>query len=353
MDKFKAYVIIIVIMLSGLFTIPHCIDYLSDVSTEQGFVEDLETKEYSDEINNYTITYYLDGGTAINPDKYNLFTETFTLNYPNKLGYEFLGWTGTDLNDKTMNVTICQGSAGNLEFTAHYKSIKLNTPNLAYVNDSILWTPIENAVSYTISVNDNLITVNSPTISCTNLKQYFVQGDNYIKVKAVSPVSETCDSEWSNILTISENQTWYGFVSDDKSTILSWNELIELGYAKVNGSILTSFQMQNTADITYSGDLYISEDITEIGNNCFFIEYSIKNVFLPNTVTTIGTGNFVSCENLVGVYVPASVITIKGACFKNCAENSKVYCEVKSQPENWDLRSSTSTFVYGYEFKKI
>ena len=67
---------------------------------------------------NYTITYNLDGGDAINPVSYNIETETFTLENPTRLGYEFAGWTGTGLNSATTTVTIAQGSTGNRSYTA-------------------------------------------------------------------------------------------------------------------------------------------------------------------------------------------------------------------------------------------
>ena len=70
-------------------------------------------------LNNYTITYNLDGGTANeNPTSYNVNTESFTLKQPTKEGYTFKGWTGTDLEEETLNVSIEKGSIGDREYTA-------------------------------------------------------------------------------------------------------------------------------------------------------------------------------------------------------------------------------------------
>ena len=67
---------------------------------------------------NYTITYNLDGGNAENVTSYNVETESFTLTEPTKEGYTFNGWTGTDLESETKNLTILKGSTGNKEYTA-------------------------------------------------------------------------------------------------------------------------------------------------------------------------------------------------------------------------------------------
>ena len=68
----------------------------------------------------YAITYDLAGGSVnpANKDKYTVETATFTLTNPTKTGYTFTGWTGTDLSDKTMTVTITKGSYGERTYTA-------------------------------------------------------------------------------------------------------------------------------------------------------------------------------------------------------------------------------------------
>ena len=74
-------------------------------------------------INQYTITYDLDGGTAEgNPDTYTIETGAFTLNNPTKSGYTFTGWSGTGLDgENNMTVTIPTGSTGERSYTAHWR----------------------------------------------------------------------------------------------------------------------------------------------------------------------------------------------------------------------------------------
>ena len=74
-------------------------------------------------INQYTITYDLDGGTAEgNPDTYTVETDAFTLKNPTRPGYTFTGWSGTGLTgEDNLTVTIQKGSTGNRSYTAHWR----------------------------------------------------------------------------------------------------------------------------------------------------------------------------------------------------------------------------------------
>ena len=72
-------------------------------------------------INNYSITYNLDGGSMIEePSSYTIETETFTLPTPTKEGYTFTGWTGSNGTTQQLDVTIEKGSTGDKTFTANY-----------------------------------------------------------------------------------------------------------------------------------------------------------------------------------------------------------------------------------------
>ena len=70
----------------------------------------------------YTISYDLDGGQLAqgdtNPVEYTIESDDITLKNPTKDGYEFAGWTGTDLTQATMTVTIAKGNIGNRTYTA-------------------------------------------------------------------------------------------------------------------------------------------------------------------------------------------------------------------------------------------
>ena len=75
------------------------------------------------EINQYTITYDLAGGTVEgNPETYTVEMDTFTLKNPTRPGYTFTGWSGTGLDgENNMTVTIPKGSTGERRYTAHWR----------------------------------------------------------------------------------------------------------------------------------------------------------------------------------------------------------------------------------------
>lgn len=69
----------------------------------------------------YNITYNLDGGTAGNPDTYEVDSPVITLERPKRSGYTFLGWSGTGIDGTQMDPVITTGSTGDKEFTANWK----------------------------------------------------------------------------------------------------------------------------------------------------------------------------------------------------------------------------------------
>ena len=72
----------------------------------------------------FTIAYTLNSGTlaAANPASYNKFTDAIALNNPTRSGYDFLGWTGTDIPAGTASLTVIipKGSEGNKSYTASF-----------------------------------------------------------------------------------------------------------------------------------------------------------------------------------------------------------------------------------------
>ena len=70
----------------------------------------------------YSINYELNGGNGAtsNPDTYNIENPDIVLENPTKEGYDFAGWTGTDLAAADDNVTIASGSTGDRSYEATY-----------------------------------------------------------------------------------------------------------------------------------------------------------------------------------------------------------------------------------------
>ena len=107
----------------------------------------------------YHITYNLNGGIASsNPTEYTVETATFSLNNPEKEAYNFIGWTGTELENPTEVVAITKGSIGDREYSANYSAIEY-TLNYNY-NGGNLPSGETNPDKYTIESAD--ITLNNP-----------------------------------------------------------------------------------------------------------------------------------------------------------------------------------------------
>ena len=87
----------------------------------------------------YKITYNLNGGQLAVENKatYNIETATFTLNNPTKRGYEFKGWSGSNLTgNENQSVSIERETYGELTFTAN-------------------WTAIEYSITYNLNEGTN------------------------------------------------------------------------------------------------------------------------------------------------------------------------------------------------------
>ena len=95
---------------------------VSNLATEQDAVVNL----YAIWGYAYTISYDLAGGNADNPTYYSELSGAITLVNPTRNGYTFTGWTGTDLDEPTMTVTIPTGSTGNRSYTATWSPIAYN-----------------------------------------------------------------------------------------------------------------------------------------------------------------------------------------------------------------------------------
>ncbi len=105
----------------------------------------------------YRIAYNLAGGTnsSANPSTYTVADE-ITLRYPTRTGYNFTGWTGTNLTEPTLNVMIPKGSTGNKSYTAN-------------------WSPVVYFIDYTLGsgaevgiANPTSYTIESPSITLNN-----------------------------------------------------------------------------------------------------------------------------------------------------------------------------------------
>ena len=95
--------------------------------------------------NPYTITYDLAGGQGTNPATYTVETATFQLAAPQRPGYTFIGWTGSNGDVPQLIVSIATGSEGDKNYVAHW-AINPNT-TVAYL-DSLDNTAAQETVAF-------------------------------------------------------------------------------------------------------------------------------------------------------------------------------------------------------------
>ena len=110
---------------------------------------------------NFSIFYHLGAGALppgqSNPISFNYETPTFTLINPILLGYDFLGWTGSNGTQPQDTITIEKGSTGDRDYTAN-------------------WSIIYYDIQYDLAggslpvggVNPSIYTVHSPDFTLTN-----------------------------------------------------------------------------------------------------------------------------------------------------------------------------------------
>jgi len=121
------------------------------VTIPKGTIDD---KEYTAnwELEVYTITYNLDGGSASNPTSYTINSSTIALNAPIKDGYKFIGWTGSNGRTPALNVTIQTGSTGNREYTANWQQNRFLV-KVSKIGEYVTYIP--SRTSYTTSKEYN------------------------------------------------------------------------------------------------------------------------------------------------------------------------------------------------------
>lgn len=107
----------------------------------------------------YSIAYDLAGGevSLANRETYTIETDDFTLMNPTKKGYTFIGWTGTDLNEKQESVTIAKGSIEDRLYTANWEKDRYTIHYDLDGGNQHEANPVE----YTVTDDD--ITLHDPT----------------------------------------------------------------------------------------------------------------------------------------------------------------------------------------------
>ena len=146
---------------------------------------------YAKWLENYTITYALDGGTnaSENPASYNVETGTITLKAPTKDKYDFKGWY-KDGEFTTQVTEIPQGSTGNITLYAKWEPVSYT---ITYVN--VDGATNENPESY--NVETETITLKDPVKTGYTFAGWYTAGNSPVtKIKNGSTGNITLYAKW-------------------------------------------------------------------------------------------------------------------------------------------------------------
>ena len=159
----------------------------------------------------YAIRYDLDGGDAENPANYTIETETFTLTAPTKAGYDFAGWTGTDLEEATIEVTIEQGSIGERSYKATWTIVDYT---IGYeLAGGALDEGVTNPTGYT--VESDPITLANPTKAAYDFAGWTGTGLDAATVEVTIPTGSTGNRTYTATWTPTEYEITYDLDGGD------------------------------------------------------------------------------------------------------------------------------------------
>lgn len=247
----------------------------------------------------YNISYDLDGGklTKINPSVYTIETDSFTLNNPERDGYSFDGWTGSNGESASKEVTIAKGTTGNLSFTAkwtHLYDYNTDTKSL------VLFSGSNETIADVISKHPE---VENITIEA-GVDAGNIDFSVFPSLKSISVSAENTD------------------------------------YVSENGILYDADRKMLYCPIAHEDNPSISKKCTEIAENAFK-DSTVTTLNIPYSVKKIRSGAFENCTKLAEITIknpnciieeetiPSTIKTVSGfedsLAIQHCVENDIPY----------------------------
>ncbi len=229
----------------------------------------------------FDITYDLDGGTVTgNPDSYNIESGAITLINPEKTGYDFAGWTGTDVAVPTMEVTIPAGQHGDRSYVAHW-NVKSYT---------ITWKNDDDTLIDTTIVNYGVVPTHADAV-----KESTVQYTYTFAGWDPALVAVTGDATYTATFTPVLRSYAVTFSGTDL-TVKNGNVAITSGDLIDYGTVLTLVSPElagNDNIITVNGSLYTQSTVTVEGT------LNITQSYTPriHTITYYVNGNVAKTDS--------------------------------------------------------
>ena len=293
----KGYVFI------GWGTEPNGTVVYADTASYKMGVETSYTLYATWQLQNYQISYELNGGTADeNPNTYTVTSEAFTINYPTRVGYTFVGWSGTGIDGISMTVEIQSGSVGDRSYTANWRADS-NTI-IFHANGGI------GAMS------------NQTVLPGESLKKNSFTKDGFI----FGGWSLSQDGE----IVCGDEDAYF----DDSTLGISlwavWvSKHLSFSSISVNGKMEWSV---SRCDIEASGTIVI------------------PNCFDGREVTSIDEAAFLNCTKITSIKIPCSVRNIVGGAFSGCSSLESITLPFIGANREWKSDEDVYAFPLGFIF---
>ena len=294
----------------------------------------------------YTITYELNGGSAINEKTYTIESENITLNNPTRTGYDFVEWQ----LDGEKITEIVQGNYGDKTIVAIWKAIFIVS------NNSIIGLTEYGRTLTEIIVPTN---IDGEIITTISSKVF----DNTCKVETVDILGGITTIEDRAFLDCSSLKSItipWSVSSIGGSAFNGCRGLIEINY---NATNCADFGIRNTvfndagkneAGITVK----VGANVTRIPRLLFSSSTSSYNpkisvvIFEEGSICkTIGSGAFSDCISLTRVEIPNSIENIESAAFGYCEELSNI--TFKGTVAEWNNVSKGSNWSRGIQATQV
>lgn len=198
------------------------VNYTSSISN----VNDINNKTLYAKwnINNYSISYNLNGGSLSGQKTSYTVEDTFTLSNPIRTGYAFAGWTGSNGSTKQTSVTVPKGSTGNKSYTANW-NINKYVVDINSIIQNVTYNSGLSGFTFSVWLNGNLVAQNvtdyyNDSIDYgTKIRVYVNDRDGY-------NITSFRDYTWTVTSSFNISPSWYDNIPP---TITSFS-VTNLGY---------------------------------------------------------------------------------------------------------------------------
>ncbi len=298
----------------------------------------------------YTITYELAGGSVAteNPATYTTESLDITLNNPTRKGYTFAGWTGTDLSEATITVTIASGSTGDRTYTATWTP---NTYTVHFHANGGSGTMADQQFTYDVAQNltANAFTYDPCSFNGWNTKSdgsgtIYTNGENvenltaepngeinlYAQWTCTTPLTFEAIADGTIRVVHPKGNMKYSINSDEMTSI---NILIEYSDINVNAGDIVKFFGNASC---YGADPVSSDEPTRI--ICLTDCYVYGNI-----MSLISPSGFSIQKELNAGYTFAYLFQVGGY------STSDKHYQLKSHPTNRLVLPATTLSAHCYE----